>query len=230
LVVKSFLFVPDRNSAGLIRPILPVGWTLQFEMLFYLVFAIAIAAGLSRLVWCLVVFIGFYFSRNLLSDNVIVDFYSQSIVFEFLLGLVIAHLVSAYRNTPIVIGVVFLLIGSTLAFVIPWPDDADRLLTLGVGAFFVVYGLLIFELNGWFLAFFEKTKILGDISYSTYLCHTFVVPAVPIAFKFINNTNYSLILCGSIIVAFIASFMSYFWIEKPLIKLANKILLNKNGV
>lgn len=42
-VVASFLLLPARNGLGEIRPILPVGWTLQFEALFYALFAGALA-------------------------------------------------------------------------------------------------------------------------------------------------------------------------------------------
>jgi hypothetical protein len=40
--VASFLFLPSRNTMGAIRPIIDVGWTLSFEMLFYLAFASAL--------------------------------------------------------------------------------------------------------------------------------------------------------------------------------------------
>ncbi len=41
--VCSYLFLPAVNAAGETRPVLPVGWTLSFEMLFYLVFAAGLA-------------------------------------------------------------------------------------------------------------------------------------------------------------------------------------------
>lgn len=41
-IILSLLFVPSRNSAGAIETFYGVGWTLNFEMFFYLVFAIAI--------------------------------------------------------------------------------------------------------------------------------------------------------------------------------------------
>jgi peptidoglycan/LPS O-acetylase OafA/YrhL len=38
-VAASFAFLPHLNPAGLVRPVLGVGWTLNFEMLFYVLFA-----------------------------------------------------------------------------------------------------------------------------------------------------------------------------------------------
>jgi hypothetical protein len=43
-VVATLLFIPARDAAGVVRPILPVGWTLNFEMLFYALFAACLAA------------------------------------------------------------------------------------------------------------------------------------------------------------------------------------------
>jgi exopolysaccharide production protein ExoZ len=42
-VAASYLFLPVTDSAGHFRPVLPVGWTLTYEFLFYLLFAAALA-------------------------------------------------------------------------------------------------------------------------------------------------------------------------------------------
>ncbi|MDB5937705.1 MAG: acyltransferase, partial [Polaromonas sp.] len=39
-LLASMLFIPALSPWGLVQPTLPVGWTLNFEMLFYVVFAI----------------------------------------------------------------------------------------------------------------------------------------------------------------------------------------------
>ncbi len=43
----SYLFLPTRNSDGNLFPLLGVGWTLNFEMLFYLLFAVALFLRVS---------------------------------------------------------------------------------------------------------------------------------------------------------------------------------------
>ena len=48
-IVCSYLFIPVMSPWGLVQPVLPVGWSLCFEMFFYLMFSIAIALNLSRL-------------------------------------------------------------------------------------------------------------------------------------------------------------------------------------
>ena len=38
-LIKSFLFIPSENSKGIIAPIYGLGWTLNYEFYFYLIFA-----------------------------------------------------------------------------------------------------------------------------------------------------------------------------------------------
>jgi peptidoglycan/LPS O-acetylase OafA/YrhL len=48
-VAASYLFLPVVHHAGHFRPLLPVGWTLTFEFLFYLIFATVIALRIDAL-------------------------------------------------------------------------------------------------------------------------------------------------------------------------------------
>ena len=38
-LMKSFLFIPYRDAGGNMTPVLPIGWTLNYEMVFYALFA-----------------------------------------------------------------------------------------------------------------------------------------------------------------------------------------------
>ena len=42
-VISSFLFIPAARPDGLVQPLYSLGWTLNYEMFFYALFAIAIA-------------------------------------------------------------------------------------------------------------------------------------------------------------------------------------------
>ena len=59
-LAASLFFTPAMSPWGLIEPTLPVGWTLNFEMLFYAVFALAIALGAPRIKFCLLIFLLFF--------------------------------------------------------------------------------------------------------------------------------------------------------------------------
>ncbi len=60
-IVASYLFIPDARGAGEMRPVLALGWTLNYEMFFYALFSLALLAparwgfaGLSALMPMLV--------------------------------------------------------------------------------------------------------------------------------------------------------------------------------
>lgn len=45
-ILASLAFIPARDAHGAIRPVLAVGWTLNFEMAFYLMISATLACGL----------------------------------------------------------------------------------------------------------------------------------------------------------------------------------------
>ena len=45
LVLASYLFVPWARPDGIVQPVYTLGWTLNYEMLFYVLFALAIGLG-----------------------------------------------------------------------------------------------------------------------------------------------------------------------------------------
>lgn len=226
-IIYSFFFIPRLSPWGLVQPILPVGWTLFFEMLFYWVFALAIVLSVQRFIWCLLVFILINWVSVDYPDSTLIMFYSQSIVFEFVLGLLVAEIISRYQSLPLWFGFLAVIVGCILIFGISWPKGIDRCLTWGVGAAFLVLGCLICETQKLLQKIFTKLKIFGDISYSTYLCHTFVVPALVVIFNKFHFSNSYLITFACCGLAVLCSFISYFYIEKPLTQLAGFLLIKR---
>jgi exopolysaccharide production protein ExoZ len=47
--LQSLVFVPFRQASGVVEPLYFLGWTLNYEMMFYVLFALAIALGRGRL-------------------------------------------------------------------------------------------------------------------------------------------------------------------------------------
>ena len=92
-VLLSMLFIPAQNPAGYgVYPLLDVGWTLNFEMLFYCLFAVALLVReacrlwvVAALLYLLCYVIGPAFD---LADG----FYRNDIVLEFLMGVAIGML------------------------------------------------------------------------------------------------------------------------------------------
>jgi peptidoglycan/LPS O-acetylase OafA/YrhL len=91
--VKSLLFIPCTKilpgGAKLVEPLLGVGWTLSFEMLFYISLSAGLFISRRRAVWIgaaivlSVLLASFLFATS--SD--IAGFFARSVMFEFIFGI-----------------------------------------------------------------------------------------------------------------------------------------------
>ena len=160
--VKSLFFIPyvDPQTQSLM-PILQPGWTLNYEMFFYLIFGMslllrekirvfAVAACLMMLV-----LVGIVFQPAGASG-----FYTHPILLEFLLGMLIARF---GIKLPILFAPIALLAIPHL-----WDAVEFRSLTLGLPAAIIVASLLSVERQIPKVPFLMR---LGDASYSIYLFH-----------------------------------------------------------
>ena len=99
----------------------------------------------------------------------------DTIVVEFIFGVVLARLVLRGWSLPTAIAAGFVIAGFALILVVPAGSENFRTLTWGLPALMIVAGAVALEsgaatmLPRWLLE-------LGDASYSIYLTHGFVVP------------------------------------------------------
>ena len=178
--VASFLFLPSRNPSGEIRPVIPLGWTLNFEMLFYVLFACTLAHrdGLRRILvpaLCALAVVGVLRPANWPAWTSLAD----PIVLEFAAGVGIARLVQTGRLPSALWGGGSILLGVASLLVLK-PGVrllTERVLWWGIPAALIVLGVVALEpairgrLPRWLL-------LLGSASYAVYLVQTFVFPAV----------------------------------------------------
>jgi peptidoglycan/LPS O-acetylase OafA/YrhL len=172
-VAASLMFVPARDAAGQIRPSLPVGWTLNFEFFFYILFAGALMAGIHPL-WLTPILLGIAvagFWRDASWPAPL--FLANGMVLEFAAGMAIARFGGRLkpRAAAWLLAIAFVLL-LTLPASGPW-----RCLCWGLPAAIILRASLALEpvlgpiLPAWLLA-------IGDASYAIYLVHPFVVPAL----------------------------------------------------
>jgi peptidoglycan/LPS O-acetylase OafA/YrhL len=175
-VVGSYLFLPVVDSANHFRPVLPVGWTLTYEFMFYLLFAVALAArvGVLRIIvpgLGLIAALALVRTQSWPPWTILFN----TIVLEFIFGVLLAKwTLLGFRLRPI-IATGFVIAGFVAILCMPLVSENARVLTWGLPAFAIVVGAVSLEpvarLPRWLLA-------LGDASYSIYLCHGFVLPTL----------------------------------------------------
>ena len=175
-IIKSLMFIPSRNVDGNIEPLLGVGWTLIFEMFFYSVFAIGLATKRSVYLFVVPVLVvcavGEAFRPQVYPPWM---FYLDTIVLDFLAGMIIGSFTLRGYKLPTYISVLLLVTSalytlfSTRAFGLP------RMIEVDVPA--VILVACIVSLEGKLRLFIPKTILtLGSASYAIYLFHSLAAP------------------------------------------------------
>ena len=207
-LLLSLLFIPTENPGGYgLYPTLNVGWTLNYEMLFYVLFAWAL---LFRLQWRLLIVAALLFAvcQAWTGYGWISEFYRSSIVYEFLLGIAIGML---YRRGLIKPGLYLPLLGIGVALLIIYHlPPQPRFFAWGLPSAVLVMACMALE------RYVERNrvmKLLGDCSYSVYLMHVLVLSAGGfIARRFGINPYLMFIIC--VLAIGVGSWLSYEWVEK----------------
>ena len=190
-LLKSLLFIPFDKGDGTANPLLPVGWTLNYEMFFYALFALALFLPARRARYLLAaVLIGGLGVVGFFADfeQLHVQFYTRPILIEFaagvLIGLFVARLPRVKGGLQVaalgLLAAVMLVIlaASGLAA----PDERLRVLLALAGAAGLVKIALILERGG--VAVRSRLVLeLGHASYAIYLTHMFVSQAVILALR-----------------------------------------------
>jgi peptidoglycan/LPS O-acetylase OafA/YrhL len=212
-VLQSLLFIPYKNTSGSMNPVHGVGWTLNFEMLFYVVFAICIAWPRRIAVpvvtgaFAVAIALRCYFDPSVAP----LLFWSDPIILEFVFGMWIAML---YGRIEIPSSVRILII--TVALLVIWISRIDT--GTPTGYRFIFWGIpaaAIVAATVWAPQRFSSPLLetLGDASYMIYLLHPLVYGAVAKAFG--ANTQS---IGAALILSVAVSVMISQTIEKPVTK------------
>lgn len=175
-LLKSLLFVPYANEAGQIWPLAIAGWTLNAEMMFYVLFAASLMTRAPRIT-CAAALAGIVIAGALFApESAPLRFWTSAIMLEFIAGLALAGPV---RPAGLGRGLVMVAVGTAALITaeVAWRyTEALRPLVWGGPAALIVCGGLAIERAGRWptrsLAWLER---IGDASYSLYLTHGFVV-------------------------------------------------------
>ncbi len=223
-LMLSLAFLPHMGPTGSIQPLLAQGWTLNFEMFFYAIFAAALTLTPPRRLLAVAVSlvaltcVGLAVSgAGITQDAQPWTILLSPLLLEFLGGIVLAWLVE--RGTwpaPIWCWAILLCGVGVLSFeTLPqFDDDGQRLLRYGGPAFLIVGGAVGAELGGW-LKVSRHLMLLGAASYSIYLTHTFVISALgKIAWVLGLGV---LPLAVPVVASIVVGVATYFVVERPLL-------------
>jgi exopolysaccharide production protein ExoZ len=229
-LLESLLLLPVLNPLGKLRPILGVGWTLSYELYFYLMFALVL--GVTRR-WAPLA-LGLLLGGMTLLATLVLDghrawgmFLSDPIAFEFLAGVLIGAWSSKLLELPRWLGPGLVLLG-LFWWACSWePAPVDRWLVWGAPALVVVLGTLAAEKSGSWRKVPRMFIALGDSSYSLYLLHPplFVVLAgLAKRGRWLGVLPTELAVALAMTVALAACYPAHVMIERPLISAMRRLL------
>lgn len=174
-VIKSLLFIPYVRPDGTIRPLLFLGWTLNYEMFFYAIYALCLwlrfrSPAIPAVLVCCLVLAG----TLVRSDSVLWRFYTNWVMLEFALGI---GLYLAYSKFPQIFTTRFSLYAGSFSLVLyalfSRVDGLPWLLASALPALLAVIGFLnVGRRSGRGMIFLT---LCGDASYSLYLSHPYVI-------------------------------------------------------
>ncbi len=225
-VLDSLLFIPAWNASGEALPLIPPGWTLSFEMLFYCIFSLALI-GFRRpllpvgIMLAALTLLGLSRSAEWGAPATLLS----PLLLEFLGGMAVASLVLERRRIPL-----WLALGGVGLFVaglgVSWgfPEYVCleyRLFFWGVPGMGLLLGAVGLEsrLGPWLRGLPNR---LGNASYSIYLSHGFALQACALLWTHLppgrsHLGQWAFIVTGFFLSAAAGIFV-WRWVERPLLR------------
>jgi exopolysaccharide production protein ExoZ len=213
-LTQSLMFIPHFSPATppSLLPYLAPGWTLNYEMFFYVIFAVGLLTG--RVVLVTVATIVALVAAGIAhrTHSALWLTYTDPLLLEFLAGVLIGKF-RTYLVRPAT--ALLLPIGLLGVFTLS-PDIAPRALSWGLPAAFLLLGALALDAR-WKHSEIRPLSFLGDASYSIYLFQMVginaaarIVQMMPVS----GSLQLAIMILLSIAAACAAGCLVYVFVEK----------------
>jgi exopolysaccharide production protein ExoZ len=237
-LILSLLFVPHAIAAtgSVLSPLVKLGWTLNYEVFFYLVFtATMFVATPKRVLITTCILAGLIAARPIslilgMHIGDVANWYTDQIIGEFVLGMLIAR---AYFDRKldwlgtIPAGILIVIASGAMVLGAPYVDTA-RLAVFGVPAAMIVVGSLAIEARG-AIRCWPLLLLIGDASYSLYLVQIFPIAVLRYLWRRHDLSVQSwpwaiLFVTCSILAAVLFALVSYLAIERPSLRWLRRVI------
>lgn len=181
----SFAFIPHRGVKGLIQPIYELGWTLHYEMFFYLLFAVGLSLVARRAGVLILVVLGLLVLAgtgidappDMLGLRIVAYVFTRPIMGYFGIGIAIALLRHRFWHRLPVLPVPAMVVILLAALAIAACDVSRAVTMLAVAVALSVTVLPSAPIRGPPGVIPRLSRAFGDASYSIYLTHSFLLGA-----------------------------------------------------
>jgi peptidoglycan/LPS O-acetylase OafA/YrhL len=219
-VAASFLFIPYPRMNGQMLPLLNVGWTLNYEMFFYAVFAVALLTPRRVAVPAVTVLFAALVAVGLMGPwPAWFSFLTSPVILEFCFGMLIALAFVAPMPMPRVaaFGLIFVALAGFVVSVQFGDFGFWRTFWWGLPSAALVAGMLWLGRDTRFGPVGRVLALIGDASYSLYLFHWIVLLAVPrVITRFIDPASAPWLCVAVMALApILVAIAVHFWFERP---------------
>lgn len=222
LVLSSFAFIPFPRADGFIQPVIGQGWSLNYEMLFYAIYACCLGLGrrsagfLAIGTLVLIAIIGLW-----PSGSPQIEFWTSGIMLEFAAGIALAELHA--RGTRLARAPAAALAAAGVALILfapmsPAEFGASRVVWVGIPALLLVGSIALADRplipeSRWVI-------LLGAASYAMYLLHSFPNRIVVAAIRWLGlDASAPAVFVSGLVIALagtiVVSVIVYTAFERP---------------
>lgn len=218
LLAASLAFIPwPRPDSGELYPLLSLGWTLNFEMFFYLCFGAALLArpgkGLLIALLCGLALAGIVARPQ----SFLASFYTDSILLEFVAGTLIQSLY--HRGLRLRWWAIAGLLAAAILYygllhAVDWLW-AYRILMPGLPAIMIAAAFILAPEPAKHGPLRRFLTLGGDSSYTLYLSHPFTIGAVALGFAAAGTRSPGLTAATAIALSMGFAIAFYLAVERP---------------
>jgi exopolysaccharide production protein ExoZ len=240
-VIGSFMLFP-QPELGLVD----VSWTLSFELLFYVVFAAAIAMGwtfarLAFFTWITLILAQYHGVWH--TGDHYLNFMLSPLIMEFLMGCLLAYIFREEKiRLTLPIFIVFTAILGTVAFI--YLKVYGHHFTRESWNYVLIIGAAVLAI--WTCATVDRSRklagrnwgilmLLGNASYSIYLIHTL---AIKIVYRAANGLfgketfehsvfNTNILFFVAALIATVTGIILHLFLEQPLLRYTNRKFISE---
>lgn len=219
-LIKSLFFIPFTSGKGYTVPLVSIGWTLNYEILFYIIFCIAMHIShkyrgvVTGIILVILVALGSFVNIN----SSIWNYYTDSFILEFGFGILAFYIINWFSKHNFSLAMKrMLVLLSCICFIGMWLDigvelSIVRCVRIGIPALILFIAIVV--------VYKEKTYSpmlvgLGNATYSIYLLEFFSTAVYKVLVPYIPSVWNPIVFVVMIICTLIGGYILYKYVEIP---------------
>lgn len=231
---KSLFLLPTAETT-----LVGVSWSLRYEVMFYIVFAVCILLGLKLTKWLVAIWLIAIFSFQLFTVPDISTMFFDGFACEFLLGSITGYLFSSYihQRKQLQFDNKILLLTGSLLFLGRWllsyftsyegNNAFESRIFYGSASAILILGAALSDFKSQ-LKVPALFLLIGDASYVIYLLHSLTLAFLyksATRFLHIQDSDFLTFLFGlfAVVISVLIGIAFHKIVEKPILKFANKL-------